>query len=144
MVTGDIYTATFQFGNSSAVWKRVTVLIQEADFSDLIACTFWLSPGQPLQNYTMQGFTTKAWTNATLAIYGGTVGTNTWTRVDNVTFKRTPAASVFGTQCGEPEVDPFVGGDKRPTEAPASAPTPIAGASSDRSPRPARPGPRRR
>ena len=122
MVTGDIYTATFQFGNSSGVWKRVTVLIQEADFSDLIACTFWLSPGQPLRDYTMQGFTTKAWTNATLAIYGGTVGTNTWTRVDNVTFKRTPAASVFGTTCIEPVVAPFAEGDAGRTGGTSAAP----------------------
>ena len=92
----------------------------------------------------MRGFTTKAWTNATLAIYGGTVGFHTWTRVDNVTFKRTPAAAVFGTQCGEPTVSPFFEGDARPTDAPAPPAAPIAAASSDRWPRPATRAPRRR
>ena len=102
MTTNQIMTATVQLGNSSAVKKRVTVLLQDADFSDLTACTFWLPPYQPMAGYTIRGFTTKAWTNATVAVYAASVGSQTWTRVDNVTFDRTPATTIVGTECVEP------------------------------------------
>ncbi|HET9268202.1 MAG TPA: M36 family metallopeptidase, partial [Vicinamibacterales bacterium] len=107
MGAGQILTATFRLGNTSAVRKRVTVLLQEADFSDLTACTFWLAPFQPLGSYSMVGFTTKAWTNATLAIYAASVGTQTWTQVDDVSFRTTPATTPFGTRCIEPAPSPF-------------------------------------
>jgi hypothetical protein len=113
MPAGTIYTATFQLGNSSPVRKRVTMLIQESDFSDLMACTFWLAPNQPIGDYVMQGYTTKAWTNATLALYNASVGPQTWTRVDNVTWRTTPGAAVFGTQCIEPTSDSLLGLQQR-------------------------------
>ena len=102
MAANTILSATFQLGNSSAVRKRVTVLLQDSDFSDLAACTFWLAPFQPLGDYTMRGFATKPWTNATLAIYAASVGLQEWTRVDNVTFRRTPGTAIAGTECVEP------------------------------------------
>jgi hypothetical protein len=108
MAANAIMTATFQLGNSSAVRRRVTVLMQESDFSDLTACTFWLAPFQALATYTMRGFTTKAWTNATLSIYAASVGSETWTQVDNVTFERTPATAIGGTECVEPAAQPLV------------------------------------
>ena len=92
-------TATLELGNSSPVRKRVTVLIHDADFSDLAACTFWLAPGQPLSSYTMRMLTTKAWTNATLSVYPSTIGTETWIRLDNVSLKRSPASPVAGIDC---------------------------------------------
>ncbi len=107
MAANQIMTATFQLGNSSSVRKRVTVLLQESDFSDLTACTFWLAPNSPLRDFTMRGFATKAWTNATLAIYAASVGPQTWTRVDNVTFDRTPATAIVGTECVEPALAPL-------------------------------------
>jgi uncharacterized delta-60 repeat protein len=122
MAANDILTATFQLGNSSAVRKRVTVLLQESDFSDLNACTFWLAPSQPLGDYTMRGFTTKPWTNATLAIYAASVGAQTWTRVDNVTFRRTPSTAIVGTECVEPPPSLFAGPAIAVSKAPALAP----------------------
>ena len=50
----------------------------------------------------MRGFATKPWTNATLAIYAASVGLQEWTRVDNVTFRRTPGTAIAGTECVEP------------------------------------------
>jgi hypothetical protein len=102
LATGTIVTSTFQLGNSSGVRKRVSVLLHDSDFSDLTACTFWLAPGQPLSNYTMRGFTTKAWSNATISIYPSTVGLESWIRLDNVTLRPTPAAAIVGTECLEP------------------------------------------
>jgi uncharacterized delta-60 repeat protein len=119
MTANDILTATFQLGNSSAVRKRVTVLLQESDFSDLTACTFWLAPFQPLGDYAMRAFATKAWTNATLAIYAASVGSQTWTRIDNVTFRRTPGTAIVGTECVEPASSPFAGPGILGADAPA-------------------------
>jgi hypothetical protein len=101
MAPGEILTATFQLGNSSAVRKRVTVLLHDSSFLDLSACTFWLPPGQPLSTYTYRTFATQAWTNATLSIYPATLGPEQWIQVDNVTLQRTPGATV-GTECVEP------------------------------------------
>jgi hypothetical protein len=102
MTAGDIITATFQLGNSSAVRKRVTVILHDSNFSDLAACTFWLLPGQSLSDYVVRTWATKAWADAMVSIYPATVGTHQWILADNVTLQRTPAASTFGTDCVEP------------------------------------------
>jgi hypothetical protein len=102
MAAGSILTASLDLGNSSDVRKRVTILICDADFSDLAACTFWLAPGQPLSPYAVRMFTSKEWANATLSVYAATIGTDEWIRLDNVSLRRTPAASTAGTTCLEP------------------------------------------
>ena len=98
----EILTATFDLGNSSTVRKRVTVLLHDNNFNDLSACTFWLAPGQLLSPYSMRVFATQAWSNATISVYAATVGPDQWTRLDNVTWRRTPAAAISGTDCVEP------------------------------------------
>ena len=102
MTDNQIITATFQLGNSSGVRKRVSVLLHDANFNDLSACTFWLPPGQPLSDYAMQMYATEVWGNATLAIYPATAGADQWMRLDNATLKRTPGAAISGTHCLEP------------------------------------------
>ena len=102
MLANDILTATFELGNSSAVRKRVTVLIHDASFSDLSACTFWLPPGQPLSPYAMRTYATANWSNATLSLYPSTVDSIQWTRLDNATLQRTPGQTIPGTLCIEP------------------------------------------
>jgi hypothetical protein len=99
---GAILTATFELGNSSAVRKRVTVILHDLNFSDLAACTFWLEPGQPLSAYAVRAYTTRAWTNATLSVYPATTGLHEWIRLDNVTFRTTPGTVIIGTECVEP------------------------------------------
>ncbi len=98
----EILTATFELGNSSAVKKRVTILLHDNDFTDLMACTFWLPPGVPLSPYAVRGFATKAWTAATVSVYPATVGAEQWIRLDNVALRRTPSAAVIGVECLEP------------------------------------------
>ena len=61
--------ATFRLGNISSVPKRIAVLVQESDFSDLSVCTFWLPARAERMPYAMRVRTTKAWTNATIAFY---------------------------------------------------------------------------
>ena len=102
VAANQLLTATFQIGNSSAVRKRVTVVLHDDDFSDLSACTFWLPPGRALSTYTYRTFTTEAWANATLSVYPATLGPEQWTRLDNVTLRLTPSATMSGTECLEP------------------------------------------
>jgi hypothetical protein len=61
--------ATFRLGNTGSVPKRIAVLVQEGDFSDLAVCTFWLPARAEGIPYAMRVRTTKAWTNATIAFY---------------------------------------------------------------------------
>ena len=102
-------TLTFRLGNSSGVRRRVIVLIHDNDFSDLAACSFWLTPGQSLATHTMKTYTTKAWTNMTVAVYGATVSTAQWVRLDDVNLKVTLSPPLVGTECIEP-----VGGGGEP------------------------------
>ena len=96
---GDAITATFQLGNSSAIRKRVTVIVHDRNFSDLAACTIWIGAGQPMTDYTLRTFTTRAWTDTTFSIYSATIGPESYTRLDNATVRRTPSATVLGTEC---------------------------------------------
>ena len=107
MAANQILTASFQLGNSSRALKRVTVILHDSDFSDQSACTFYLLPGQALSTYVMKTYTTKAWTNATIAVYAATVGPEQWIRLDNVSLRRTPATPTVGTNCEEPAVTTF-------------------------------------
>ena len=78
-------TATFDLGNTSNVRKYMKVLlVSDAGFSDLAACTFWLPPNAPLRTYQMKAYTTQAWTNAAVYFYAsspktGTAGITRWT-----------------------------------------------------------------
>jgi hypothetical protein len=99
---GTILTATFQLGNSSAVRKRVTVILSDSSFLDLSACTFWLPPGLPLSTYTYRTYTTQAWTNAQLSVYPATTGADQWIRLDNVSLRTTQGTAIVGTECIEP------------------------------------------
>jgi hypothetical protein len=118
----QLLTASFQLGNTSAVRKRVTVILHDADFSDLSACTFWLAPGQPLSTYTYRTFVGEVWSNATLSFYPATIGTEEWIQLDNVTLQRTPSAAIAGTECLEPAASPDT------VARPRTDPPPRAGA----------------
>ncbi len=126
---GEILTSTFELGNSSPVRKRVTVLLHDADFSDLSACTFWLEPGQALSPYTMRAFATKAWGSATVSFYAATVDTDGWARLDNVTLRRTPSIGVPGTEYVEPGASGAAPGPSTtPDAAAAPVPSPVKAA----------------
>ena len=126
MAPNQFLTAQMDFGNSSAIRKRVTAIVHDADFSDLAACTFWLPPGLPLSTYQVRLRVTKAWTNATLSIYPATTGLDQWIRLDNVSLRRTPGLDINGTECLEPAevlVPPSLSGVAA-MRAPAPPPAP--------------------
>jgi len=89
-------------GNSSAIRKRVTILIHDEDFSDLQVCTFWLAPNTPLQTRVMRTYTTEAWTSATVSLYASSADSIGYARIDNVSVKQRPTMPLVGTECYEP------------------------------------------
>ena len=97
------FAAQFDLGNSSSVRKRVTVLIHDADFSDLTVCTFWLAPGAPMRTYRIFGHATEAWANATISFYAATPGSSGGAyRLDNVSLRPDFSLSDERTDCVDP------------------------------------------
>ena len=102
---GTIIEARFDIG-SSAPRRRVTVLLRDADFSDLRVCTFWLPPNAALSSYVMRAYTTEAWTGASISFYPSTSGMDGWYRLDNVSFRARPSLNIVGTECYPPGTAP--------------------------------------
>jgi hypothetical protein len=109
--------ARFYLGNSSGVRKRVTVILHDADFSDLSACTFWLPPNLAINTeFGMNSFTTKPWANATLSVYGATIGTEQWIRLDFASLQHRQDIATIGTECLEPNLIALTAETATPTE----------------------------
>jgi Tol biopolymer transport system component len=101
----------FHLGNSSSVRKRVVVLLHDANFSDLYACSFWLTPRQPLRPYTMRTHTNEAWQSAVIAFYpSGTAGGNGLVQLDSVMLRDRPNGNARQTDCIEPMEFPTMPG----------------------------------
>ena len=113
---GEELTATFDLGNSSSVRKRVSILIHDADFSDLSLCTFWLPPQAPMRQYSMRSFTARAWTNASISFYAATIGSSGGSyRLDNVNLQHRSSASGGETDCTDPNAPSPVSIDGGPS-----------------------------
>jgi hypothetical protein len=95
---------TLQLGNSSNERMRVLLLLHQANFQDLHACTFWLNPNTPLSTYVIRTYATQPWTDGTvLSIYAATTGNGSgYTRVDNVSVRLRPSLNIVGTECYAP------------------------------------------
>jgi hypothetical protein len=105
-VSGASLQAQFDLGNSAPIRQRVTVLVIDADFSDLAVCTFWLDSGASMRTYQMRTHTRKPWANA--AIYFLAATTNSartnggYLRLDNVSLAYNTIANERGTDCDDP------------------------------------------
>jgi subtilisin family serine protease len=108
--TDSTLEVLFSLSNTSAQRKRVLVLVHDADFSDSSACTFWVPPSSPLQNYNMKLHTTEAWSAATLSIYVSTADSSAALQLDNVEMYYRPALNVDGTLCTDPNIPAPPGG----------------------------------
>ena len=104
--SGAAIQANFWLGNSDAARKRVSVLLQDADFSDLAVCTFWLPGNLPLTPYQVRTHTTRSWANATIAFYAATANgagnTTGMYLVDDVQVQYTPNLPAERTECYDP------------------------------------------
>lgn len=97
-------------GNSSAVRKRVSVLVHNPDFSDLQICSFWLPPSAPMATYRMYMGTKRNWSSTVLSIYGNPNDGIGWIRVDNVIMYNMPGPGLTETLCADPRVPTPPGG----------------------------------
>jgi hypothetical protein len=86
VANGVALTASFDIGNLDTVRKRISVLVIDADFSDLSVCTFWLAPSAPIRTYQMKTHPTRGWTNASIYFYSASTGLGDY-RVDNVSLR---------------------------------------------------------
>jgi subtilisin-like proprotein convertase family protein len=95
--------ASFQLGNSSpTIRQRVVVLLHRPDFTDSLACAFWLPPNSPLQTYTIRTFTTRDWQGASISFYPSFNVTNGFVRLDQVLYRVRYDLNVNGTECYPP------------------------------------------
>jgi hypothetical protein len=106
-VSGTPLGAQFDLGNSSASRRLVTVLMLDADFSDVAVCTFRLEGGAPMRRYRMRTPPRKPWANAALYFYatmpGSAATTDGHLQLDNVSLQRAPGSGVVATECFGPE-----------------------------------------
>ena len=103
--------AGFDLGNSSNQRKRMTVLLHDADFSDLHVCTFWLEPFSPMRHYAMRTHSKQAWANLTVSFYAATEGSDGGAyRLDNVSVSFPFGQSIDRTDCVDPTVPAPPGG----------------------------------
>jgi subtilisin-like proprotein convertase family protein len=107
--SGGAMYASMQFGNSSAVRKRVTVLITDISFNDITFCSFWIPPGAPMRTYYMTTHTTQAWSNAMISFYAATDDNAPWLRLDKVTLQHFPTFIRAETLCIDPLTPPSTG-----------------------------------
>lgn len=95
---------TFRAGNTSGVRKRLTILVHEADFTDLQVCTYWLPPNTPLQTipYRMVTRNSRSWLNASISIYASTADNAGWLQIDDVSMRYNPSLTVSEHRCEDP------------------------------------------
>lgn len=95
--------ATFQLGNSSpTVRQRVVVLLHRPDFTDSLACAFWLPPNSPMQTYMIRTFTTRDWQGTSISFYPSYNVSNGFVRLDQVVYRVRYDLNVNGTECYPP------------------------------------------
>lgn len=102
----------FEAANLSMARKRLTVLLHDSDFSDLLVCSFWLAPMQTAQTYQMRTYTTEAWTNVSVSFYASSNDGQNGYQIDNVVLTSDGTANVGQTLCIDPNAPaPGVGAD---------------------------------
>ena len=111
LATGTPLVAEFDLANTGPVRKRITILIHDADFSDLATCTFWLPANTPRIRYGLRAHTTKAWANATIAFYAASAGENGGRyEIDNVSLQVANTAESDHVNCLDPLLPDLLGG----------------------------------
>ncbi|PJF26575.1 MAG: hypothetical protein CUN53_07320, partial [Phototrophicales bacterium] len=92
----------FEAANLSMARKRLTVLLHDSDFSDLLLCSFWLAPMQAAQTYQMRTYTTEAWTNVSVSFYASSNDGQNGYQIDDVVLTSDGAANIGQTLCIDP------------------------------------------
>jgi glycosidase len=96
---GTLLEGRIDLGNSSATRKRVMVLLHDADFTDLAACSFYLPASTPLTTHVIRAYASEAWTNVSMAVYASSADGQGWYQVDNASIRSRPTMTIDGTEC---------------------------------------------
>jgi Tol biopolymer transport system component len=110
LLPGSPVEARFDLGSSSSVRQRVSIVMHDADFSDVSVCTFWLEPLAPRRPYAMRAHTTEMWSSASISIYAASSSSTGFYEVDNVSMKYRPTQPADRTACEDPEAPDATGG----------------------------------
>lgn len=128
-VRGTPLGAQFDLGNSSRIRKRVTVLLLDADFSDITACQFTVEPGTPMRTYRMRTPSRRPWADAALYFYatatGNAAATGGHLQLDNVSLQRSAGATLAATECVEPADPGSLEEMVPPPSPPGASPSPF-------------------
>lgn len=92
---------TLDLGNSSASAKRITVILNDGDWTDSQTCNFWLPAGAALGRYTMRTFNDTLWNPVHVSVFESVSG-QAWTQLDNIDLRRRAALSTVGVECYQP------------------------------------------
>jgi hypothetical protein len=113
-VSGAPLEAVFDIGNSANIRQRVSVLMIDSDFTDVVVCTFWLEPAAPMRTYRMRAHTNRPWANAAIYFYAATTASfaanGGFLRLDNVSYNFNASGSHVRTDCVDPTSPPPPGG----------------------------------
>jgi subtilisin-like proprotein convertase family protein len=95
--------ARFQLGNNSPTTRqRAVILLHRPDFTDSLACAFWLPPNSPLQTYLIRTFTTRDWAGSSISFYPSYAVSDGFIRLDQVLYRVRYDLNVNGTECYPP------------------------------------------
>ena len=97
VLAGDRVTATIALGNGSSTRKRVTLIVHDLDFTDLVACSFWAPSSW--RRFQLTGVATRPWANLTFSLYAATPGDETGVLLLNASVLKGDDPTVTGTQC---------------------------------------------
>jgi len=95
------FELTLDLGNSSATAKRITVILNDGDWTDSQTCNFWLPGGTALARHTMRTFNYTVWNPVHVSIFESVSG-QAWTQLDNVDLRRRSTLPLVGTECYQP------------------------------------------
>lgn len=99
---GSTLQATVKLGNSSAVNKKVVVIIQRIDGGvNAAKCAFILAPHTPLQKYTIRGTAPGVWSGARVQVKGNSADSEPAYLIDNVQLQYKPGMT-FDEACVSP------------------------------------------
>ncbi|MDZ4763551.1 MAG: hypothetical protein SGI73_03295, partial [Chloroflexota bacterium] len=80
---------------------RITVILNDGDWTDSQTCNFWLPGNTALARHTMRTFNYTVWNPVHVSIFESVSG-QAWTQLDNVDLRRRSTLSLVGTECYQP------------------------------------------
>jgi len=88
------------FGNSSSTRQRLSVIIHNSNWTNLLFCSFWLEANTPLSLHAIRAGVNRGWGDINLSIYDSTGSSApNWIRMDNVRLAQNWGSLMRGVLC---------------------------------------------